>query len=55
MNVAKRVSEEMESELGDKVGYAIHFEDVTGPSTVIKYMTDGVLLRETISILRNIV
>uniref|UniRef100_A0A3Q7JY12 RNA helicase n=1 Tax=Solanum lycopersicum TaxID=4081 RepID=A0A3Q7JY12_SOLLC len=48
MSVAKRVSEEMESELGDKVGYAIRFEDATGPSTVIKYMTDGVLLRETL-------
>ncbi|MQM09485.1 hypothetical protein Taro_042358 [Colocasia esculenta] len=48
MSVAKRVSEEMETELGDKVGYAIRFEDVTGPNTLIKYMTDGVLLRETL-------
>ncbi|KAK1370567.1 RNA helicase [Heracleum sosnowskyi] len=48
MSVAKRVSEEMETELGDLVGYAIRFEDVTGPSTVIKYMTDGVLLRATL-------
>lgn len=36
MSVAKRVSEEMECELGDKVGYAIRFEDVTGPNTIIK-------------------
>ncbi|KAG5114825.1 hypothetical protein AAZX31_13G323800 [Glycine max] len=48
MSVAKRVSEEMDTELGDKVGYAIRFEDVTGPKTIIKYMTDGVLLRETL-------
>lgn len=48
MSVAKRVSEEMETELGDTIGYAIRFEDVTGPKTVIKYMTDGVLLRETL-------
>nr|GMD95313.1 pre-mRNA-splicing factor ATP-dependent RNA helicase DEAH7-like [Ipomoea batatas]GMD98057.1 pre-mRNA-splicing factor ATP-dependent RNA helicase DEAH7-like [Ipomoea batatas]GMD98957.1 pre-mRNA-splicing factor ATP-dependent RNA helicase DEAH7-like [Ipomoea batatas] len=48
MSVAKRVSEEMETDLGEKVGYAIRFEDVTGPNTVIKYMTDGVLLRETL-------
>ncbi|KAJ8539478.1 hypothetical protein K7X08_013730 [Anisodus acutangulus] len=48
MSVAKRVSEEMETALGDKVGYAIRFEDATGPSTVIKHMTDGVLLRETL-------
>ncbi|GKC91692.1 pre-mRNA-splicing factor ATP-dependent RNA helicase DEAH7, partial [Tanacetum coccineum] len=39
MSVAKRVSEEMETELGDKVGYAIRFEDVTGPKTVIKVKT----------------
>ncbi|MCL7039666.1 hypothetical protein MKW94_021830 [Papaver nudicaule] len=48
MSVAKRVSEEMETELGEKVGYAIRFEDVTGSNTKIKYMTDGVLLRETL-------
>lgn len=30
------------------MGYAIRFEDVTGPNTLIKYMTDGVLLRETL-------
>ncbi|XP_031402442.1 pre-mRNA-splicing factor ATP-dependent RNA helicase DEAH7-like [Punica granatum] len=48
MSVAKRVSEEMGTDLGDKVGYAIRFEDVTGPETIIKYMTDGVLLRETL-------
>jgi pre-mRNA-splicing factor ATP-dependent RNA helicase DHX38/PRP16 len=36
MSVAKRVSEEMDAELGDKIGYAIRFEDVTGPNTIIK-------------------
>jgi pre-mRNA-splicing factor ATP-dependent RNA helicase DHX38/PRP16 len=48
MSVAKRVSEEMGVPLGSTVGYAIRFEDCTGPDTVIKYMTDGVLLRETL-------
>ncbi|KAI6679317.1 hypothetical protein NL676_033198 [Syzygium grande] len=48
MSVAKTVSEEMETDLGEKVGYAIRFEDVTGPNTVIKYMTDGVLFHETL-------
>ena len=48
MSVAKRVSEEMGVELGKEVGYAIRFEDCTGPDTLIKYMTDGVLLRETL-------
>lgn len=36
MSVAKRVSEEMDCELGEEVGYAIRFEDVTGPKTIIK-------------------
>jgi pre-mRNA-splicing factor ATP-dependent RNA helicase DHX38/PRP16 len=31
------------------VGYSIRFEDCTSPSTVIKYMTDGVLLRESLN------
>ena len=46
MSVAKRVAEEYGCRLGEEVGYAIRFEDMTGPSTVIKYMTDGMLLRE---------
>ncbi|KAJ5170328.1 uncharacterized protein N7500_003111 [Penicillium coprophilum] len=49
MSVAKRVSEEMEVELGGLVGYAIRFEDCTSDETVIKYMTDGVLLRECLT------
>lgn len=48
MSVAKRVSEEMGCKLGDKVGYAIRFEDCTSTDTIIKYMTDGVLLRESL-------
>ena len=31
-----------------QVGYAIRFEDCTSPETVIKYMTDGMLLREAL-------
>lgn len=47
MSVAKRVSEEMGCKLGQEVGYAIRFEDMTThDKTVIKYMTEGVLLRE---------
>ncbi|UZJ51768.1 hypothetical protein CBS101457_001088 [Exobasidium rhododendri] len=49
MSVAKRVSEEMEVELGSVVGYAIRFEDCTSDKTLIKYMTDGVLLRESLN------
>lgn len=46
MSVAKRVSEEFGCRLGQEVGYTIRFEDMTSKDTVIKYMTDGMLLRE---------
>ncbi|CDK25670.1 unnamed protein product [Kuraishia capsulata CBS 1993] len=46
MSVAARVAEEVGCRLGDKVGYTIRFEDKTSEKTVIKYMTDGMLLRE---------
>lgn len=45
MSVAKRVSEEMDVELGEEVGYSIRFEDLTSKKTILKYMTDGMLLR----------
>jgi pre-mRNA-splicing factor ATP-dependent RNA helicase DHX38/PRP16 len=50
VSVAKRVAEEMDLELGTTVGYNIRFEDCTSkPLTKIKYMTDGVLLRESLN------
>lgn len=36
-----------QTKLGDTVGYAIRFEDQTSENTLIKYMTDGILLRES--------
>uniref|UniRef100_A0A803QX28 RNA helicase n=1 Tax=Cannabis sativa TaxID=3483 RepID=A0A803QX28_CANSA len=48
VTVAKRVAEECGVELGQRVGYSIRFEDVTSSSTRIKYMTDGLLLREAL-------
>ena len=63
MSVAKRVSEEVAAMvkesgkrelndevhgLGGTVGYSIRFEDLTNEHTLIKYMTDGVLLRESL-------
>lgn len=47
MSVAKRVSEEMDVELGSIVGYTIRFEDKTSQETRLKYLTDGMLLRES--------
>ena len=46
MSVATRVAHEMNVKLGHEVGYSIRFEDNTSDKTLIKYMTDGVLLRE---------
>jgi ATP-dependent RNA helicase DHX8/PRP22 len=46
MSVAKRVAEEFGCRIGQEVGYSIRFEDCTSPETKIKYMTDGMLLRE---------
>jgi ATP-dependent RNA helicase DHX8/PRP22 len=46
VSVSKRVAEEFGCALGEQVGYSIRFEDVTSSDTVIKYMTDGMLMRE---------
>ncbi|XP_022342523.1 putative pre-mRNA-splicing factor ATP-dependent RNA helicase PRP1 [Crassostrea virginica] len=49
MSVSQRVSEEMDVGLGQEVGYSIRFEDCTSSKTLLKYMTDGMLLREAMS------
>ena len=46
MSVAARVAQEMDVKLGNEVGYSIRFEDCCSEKTVVKYMTDGMLLRE---------
>lgn len=46
MSVAARVAEEMNVELGQEVGFAIRFEDVSSHQTRIKFCTDGVLIKE---------
>lgn len=46
MSVAARVADEMGVRLGQECGYSIRFEDCTSDKTVVKYMTDGMLLRE---------
>jgi ATP-dependent RNA helicase DHX8/PRP22 len=46
VSVARRVAEETGTVLGDLVGYAIRFEDVSSNSTRVKFLTDGMLLRE---------
>jgi pre-mRNA-splicing factor ATP-dependent RNA helicase DHX16 len=46
MSVSARVANELGVKLGHEVGYSIRFEDCTSDLTLIKYMTDGMLLRE---------
>jgi pre-mRNA-splicing factor ATP-dependent RNA helicase DHX15/PRP43 len=48
-SVAQRVAEEMDAELGQEVGYSIRFDDCTSEKTLLKYMTDGMLLREAMT------
>lgn len=47
--VAARVAEEMGCSLGEEVGYSIRFEDLTSAKTRIKFLTDGLLLREALA------
>lgn len=49
VSVARRVAEETGTELGDLVGYAIRFEEVSSEGTKIKFLTDGMLLREAMT------
>ncbi|TPX38177.1 hypothetical protein SmJEL517_g00248 [Synchytrium microbalum] len=49
MSVCKRVADEMDVTMGEEVGYSIRFEDCTSPRTILKYMTDGMLLREAMT------
>ncbi len=49
MSVSKRVAEEMDVALGEEVGYSIRFEDRTSSLTRLKYVTDGMLLREAMT------
>lgn len=49
ITVAQRVSHEMRFTLGKEVGYQVRFDDCTSEATVVKYMTDGCLLREILA------
>ena len=48
-SVARRVAQEMDVALGQQVGYSIRFEDMTSPQTLLKFMADGLLLREAMA------
>ena len=44
--VAERIAEELGTEVGQSVGYTVRFTDEVGPTTLVKLMTDGILLAE---------
>ena len=46
---ARRVASERSVKLGDTVGYSVRFEDVAGPQTRVRYVTEGVLLRRLLA------
>ncbi len=46
-SVAKRVAEELKTELGEGVGYQVRFRETMRKDTPIKFMTDGILLAES--------
>ncbi|PSR80034.1 P-loop containing nucleoside triphosphate hydrolase protein [Coniella lustricola] len=45
-SVAQRVADEMDVKLGEEIGYSVRFDNCTSDKTMLKYMTDGQLLRE---------
>lgn len=45
-SVAQRVADELDVTLGNEVGYSVRFDNCTSDKTMLKYMTDGQLLRE---------
>ncbi|GAB5580392.1 ATP-dependent RNA helicase DHX33 isoform X1 [Prionailurus iriomotensis] len=49
ISLASRVSDEKRTELGKLVGYSVRFDDISSEDTRIKFLTDGMLLREAIS------
>ena len=45
-SVAERIAEELEVELGGAIGYQVRFTDQSSDNTLVKVMTDGILLNE---------
>lgn len=48
-SLAARVALEQNVRLGERVGYSVRFDEASSPSTKIKYVTDGMLIRELLS------
>lgn len=48
-SLAARVAAEQNVKVGATVGYAVRFDERSGPDTRIKYLTDGMIVRELLS------
>lgn len=46
ISMAKRICHERNEILGDKIGYTIRFDDITSENTMLRYVTDGILVRQ---------
>ena len=49
--MAKRICYERNMELGQEIGYTIRFEDFTTDKTNLRYVTDGILVRECLNVI----
>lgn len=49
MAVVGRVADEMDVAVGEEVGYSVRFDECSGASTRLKYLTDGILMREAMT------
>ena len=50
ISMCKRICYERNLDLGDEVSYAIRFDDRTTKNTTLRYITDGILVRECINV-----
>ncbi|WUR02268.1 ATP-dependent RNA helicase [Vairimorpha necatrix] len=48
ISIAKKVAKDMNTKIGKLVGYAVRFDDCTSKKTKLKYVTDGILLKEIV-------
>ncbi len=46
---ARRVASELGENIGETVGYQVRFEDIGGPRTRLRFLTEGVLTRRLLS------
>ncbi len=50
VSIARRVFEERNVKFGDEISYAIRFDDRCTDNTKLRYVTDGILVRECLSV-----